>query len=423
MGFMMVLVNIGVALFVFSVLPHVKGADDEILPAIIKGSLLGANITLTETPELLATVKEFPAFWFVATMDGHQTTFGEIPDEYRALLPALKNIMYADIRADENSRYTATTTDIETGAGKVRLFYGGRSEAGSLVLNMIWYLKVIYIPFTVVPLLVVFIVIPIIVRKALSGIKATTAKAATIDATTLGVRLPSAGVVDEIKPLVTAINLALTRIDEDVARRARFLADAAHELKTPIAILQTRLEVFSPGDDKTRLLLDVARLGATAEQLLDIQRFASIQSWEVVDVVSLCETVAADLAPLAIAGGYELEFETEVSSFTITGDYSSLERAVTNLVRNAIEHSGGHGRIRIEVSKNGVIEVSDEGQGIPVEEREKVFEPFYRVKPKPTGAGLGLSLVRQIAKTHCGHVTLLDCRHGTRFRLTLGSAH
>jgi signal transduction histidine kinase len=269
----------------------------------------------------------------------------------------------------------------------------------------------------------VFIVIPIIVRKALSGIKATTAKAATIDATTLGVRLPSAGVVDEIKPLVTAINLALTRIDEDVARRARFLADAAHELKTPIAILQTRLEVFSPGDDKTRLLLDVARLGATAEQLLDIQRFASIQSWEVVDVVSLCETVAADLAPLAIAGGYELEFETEVSSFTITGDYSSLERAVTNLVRNAIEHSGGHGRIRIEVSKNGVIEVSDEGQGIPVEEREKVFEPFYRVKPKPTGAGLGLSLVRQIAKTHCGHVTLLDCRHGTRFRLTLGSAH
>jgi signal transduction histidine kinase len=184
--------------------------------------------------------------------------------------------------------------------------------------------------------------------------------------------------------------------------------------------LQTRFDALPAGAQKERLLLDVARLGATAEQLLDIQRFTTVHTWEDVDLVRVCETVAADMAPIAIAAGYDLEFDPVAESVVVLGDSASLARAVTNLVKNAIEHGGDKGRIGIGVIKNGSIEVSDEGPGIPVAERDKVFELFYRVTPKPTGAGLGLSLVQRIVQSHKGHVVLVDQPKGARFRINLG---
>jgi signal transduction histidine kinase len=212
----------------------------------------------------------------------------------------------------------------------------------------------------------------------------------------------------------------LGRIDEDVSQRRRFFANAAHELRTPIAILQTRLEASAAGPERARLLLDVARLAQTAEQLLDMQRFGAIQAWADVDIVELCRTVVADSAPMAISGGYELSFETEKPSFIVKGDRDSLERAIGNLVRNAIEHGGGSGHIRVEVTGDGMIEVADDGPGIPREEHEKIFEPFYRAKPRSEGAGLGLSIVRQIAQTHKGDVSVVPQLWGSRFRLELG---
>jgi signal transduction histidine kinase len=148
-----------------------------------------------------------------------------------------------------------------------------------------------------------------------------------------------------------------------------------------------------------------------------MQRFGAIQSWGDVDLVDLCQIVVADSAPMAISAGYELGFEAENPSLIVKGDRGSLERAVGNLVRNAVEHGGGSGSIRVEVTSDGSIDVADDGPGIPNEERDKVFEPFYRSKPKSTGAGLGLSIVRQIAQTHNGYVTIIPQAWGARFRL------
>src|SRR5690606_6376855 len=117
-----------------------------------------------------------------------------------------------------------------------------------------------------------------------------------------------------------------------------------------------------------------------------------------VDLVRVAEQVAADLAPLVISSGYELSFNKDVASYPVLGDWSSLEHVVTNLVQNAVAHGGGSGAIAIRVERDGTLEVADEGPGVPVDERQKIFEPFYRVRPRDRGTGLGLSLVDDIVR-------------------------
>jgi two-component system, OmpR family, sensor histidine kinase TctE len=128
----------------------------------------------------------------------------------------------------------------------------------------------------------------------------------------------------------------------------------------------------------------------------------------------------ADFAPLAIAAGYDLSFEPAPKSVRAQVNALQIEQAVANLIRNAIEHCDGTGTITVLVDKAGGIEVRDEGPGIPEEEHEHVFEPFYRLRPRSSGAGLGLNLTRQIARLHGGRVDILTGPwRGARIRLQL----
>ena len=138
-----------------------------------------------------------------------------------------------------------------------------------------------------------------------------------------------------------------------------------------------------------------------------------------VDLVDIAKTVVADLAPLAIAAGYEISFHGETAELERQGDRPALVRAVSNLVRNAIEHGGNAGMISVSVSAQGQIIVADQGQGISPDQRELVFEPFYRTTPRSTGAGLGLALVRQIVTNHGGRVAVDSGAAGTRFSIQI----
>jgi signal transduction histidine kinase len=418
---LMVVVNIGFFIFILLWQPYAKQADKGVIPEIVQ-LLKGVGGRLEINGDgALGLRRNFPDLWFAAVTDqGSITRYGDIPFEFESLLPRLSGMKVLDARDIDDPRYTTDLTEVAVDGEAVHLLYGGRVPDEPRYMTLIKGLWIIYVPFTLAPVLIVFLAIPTIVGTALSGVAKTTARAAVIDARSLGVRLPKEDVVLELHPLVDAVNAALTRIDDDVSRRQRFLTNAAHELRTPIAILQTRIETQAPGPARERLLLDVRRLAATAEQLLDIQRFSTIQTWDDVDLVKLCETVAADIAPIALAAGYEIAFDTEIADFTVKGDVASLERAVTNLAINAVEHGGGRGRITVEVLRDGTIEVADEGPGIPADQMKKVFEPFYRVVPKSTGAGLGLSLVHQIAQSHDGHVSIVEQARGARFRLIVG---
>ncbi len=301
--------------------------------------------------------------------------------------------------------------------------FGGRLQTESFAALLFERMKVIYLPFLAFTLIAAFVSVPILVKRALAGVDRITDIAASIDIDRRGQRLPLEDVPAEVLPLVKAVNAALARLDHGYTRQKRFLADAAHELRTPIAILHTNLEAMPDSRLQRKLLNHVARLANTAEELLDLHRLDnSVQPMQQVDLVPLCQSVAGDLAPSAIAGGYELSFSADRDRIPVHGDAGALERVISNLVRNAIEHGGGQGQIRIIASHPNVMEISDEGPGIPPAQREDVFEPFYRVLPRRSGAGLGLNLVRQIVQRHSGQVSIVPSDRGARFRISLRPA-
>jgi signal transduction histidine kinase len=220
-----------------------------------------------------------------------------------------------------------------------------------------------------------------------------------------------------VVPLILAFNSILERLEEQFRARQRFLIDAAHELRTPIAIMQTRIEGL-PGPEQQRLMEDVARLGETTEQLLAFERNDQVNDRrETVELVEMTRTVVADLAPLALSAGYDISFDTQIARYEVMGNPFTLPRAISNIVRNAIDYGGNRGLIHISVLANGEIAISDEGQGIAEDQRERIFEPFYRITPRSTGAGLGLSLVKQIVANHNGRIFQDSSAVGSTFRL------
>lgn len=418
---MMVVFYVGLIALIVAETSDATPVDDTIKFEIAASVVPDSDILrIVPTAVVQEAVREYPNFWLVVRDErGREARLGQPPAGLASVLANLDAVSALDVRVAQDAPMTAMLFLLDTEAGPVKAVYGGKSAPGSVLQYLVRTLHVIYLPTTLIPLLLAVIIIPLVVNSSLKGMKRITALASQIDVNKPGVRLPTDDVVEEIAPLVTTINAALARVDSDVLARERFLADAAHELRTPIAILQTRIEGYDDTEQNRRLLLDVSRIGAIAEQLLDIQRFAAIPTLTGIDVAELCRQVVADLAPLAINAGYDLAFESEQASVIVVADQQSLERAVTNLVRNAIQHGGDHGQILVRILPEGTVDVSDEGDGIPVEEREKIFEPFYRSKPRSVGAGLGLSLVRQIAHLHGGNVLVVPTEKGALFRLTL----
>jgi signal transduction histidine kinase len=389
------------------------------------------GLTLRSTPELRHLRAEIPDLWFIIRdRQGHVLSEGAVPPEFARIGDALDHISQArlgwQLLDDDPRKPAARLKRVETAAGNVQVLTAtqGKMSAGKAVLALATVFAGFVLPSLVLMTLVTLVATPLVVRRALAGLGIAADRARQIDIDKRGTRLPLTSVPTEIAPLVTAVNDALARLDEGYARHKRFVADAAHELRTPIAILTTRLETLPASPDKTRLLEDAARLANLAEQLLDIQRLdQSRATFTRIDLVTIGRHVAADLAPLAIAAGYQIEFDCEAEPIESLGDQIAIERVLTNLVQNAIQHAGRRGTISIGVSRPATIDVVDQGAGIPEEQRARIFEPFYRLHPLDRGAGLGLNLVREIVQLHGGHVTVLDGpQGGACFRVSLPAA-
>ncbi|MET2829450.1 sensor histidine kinase [Mesorhizobium shangrilense] len=371
------------------------------------------RLKLVETEELQELRRSVPDLWLVARdAQGNMLSHGSVPEPYQMFGTHLDKLAFADIR-DAVAPYAlaAVVRKASGPAGELNVLAGTRMFSTTYIVMVLSNL--VLIPVVIVLVLITVISVPWIVGRSLSSLSLVAQRAGAIDIDRRGDRLPEAGVPGEVQPLVQAVNGALHRLDEGYERQQRFMLDAAHELRTPIAILQTRLETMPEGAFRNRLLVDAGRIAALAEQMLDLQRLDHGKAaFTAVDLVSLCRQVAADLAPLAIADGYELSFEAGEDRVIVKGDAGALERAVVNLVQNAIEHGGQKGLILVRVTGDGIIEISDEGTGIPFDERERIFEPFHRLRPRDRGAGLGLNLVRDIVSRHGGHVSVADAPGG-----------
>lgn len=383
------------------------------------------GLALRPTAELKQLRSETPDLWFlVRDRQGRVLSEGTVPAEFTAIGGGLDQISQArlgwQLFEDDPRKPAARMKRVDTDAGNVQIItatQGRLTGAKALFMTSLAFLG-IALPGLLLMGTATFIATPMIVRRAFRGLDTAADEARRIDIHQRGARLPVDRIPLEVVPLVSAINDALARLDQGYARHKRFVADAAHELRTPIAILNTRLESLAPGPDKNRLLEDAARLATLAEQLLDIQRLDRCGH-----PFTRVNLVAVDLAPLAIAAGYELALDAPATPVETIGDAAALERALTNLVQNAIQHGPRRGTIGIRLSRPASIEVTDEGAGIPADQREQIFEPFYRLAPLDRGAGLGLNMVREIVQLHGGHVSVADGPDGGAcFRMTLPPA-
>ncbi|MFC4254937.1 sensor histidine kinase [Altererythrobacter xixiisoli] len=363
------------------------------------------DLAVRMTPELQRMQRDAPGLWFVAKDDaGRTVSFGQVPSQYASLVAALDEVRYAHLRG--GPRELTAVVRQETGpVGPLTVI--GHGPITTITWTVALFSNMIVVPIFLVLALVTIVATPVIVNRSLAGLKRIAQEAKNIDANRRGVRLSEAEVPREIEPLVRAVNDALTRLDEDYERQRRFIASAAHELRTPIALLQVKIEA-SDSATRQQLSATVARLANLAEQLLDLQRMQHDGPKEVVNLADLVRQTAADLAPLLIAAGKSIEVLAD-QDLPVRVDRGAIERVLTNLVQNAVEHGGN--RVIIRVHERS-FEVGDDGPGIPESERERVFEEFYRLKPRSSGTGLGLNLVRQVVERHNGRVTLFHAPGG-----------
>lgn len=355
-----------------------------------------------------------PHLWFaVEDEQGRRLEYGEVPAIYRPLVATLSSLQPSEIHDGRAPYVYGMRIHVMTLPwGRAHVICGGAPSTGpwTLFVTIAGYLGWRMI----LPLaLITLIVMPWLIRRGMSGVAEVAAQAKAIDIDERGARLADQAVPRELQPLVQAFNAALQRLNEGYDARDRFLAGAAHELRLPIAILEARIETFEAGAMRTRLLADVARLSNLAEQLLDLQRLGKTSArLEALDLVALSSEVSADVAPLAIDAGYELALDAPETRVMVMGDRLSLSRVLANLIQNAMAHGGGHGLISVNVGADGSFRVSDQGPGIPVEERLRIFEPFYRLRPGNTGAGLGLHLVQEIVALHGGRIDVSEANGG-----------
>jgi len=230
--------------------------------------------------------------------------------------------------------------------------------------------------------------------------------------------LPFAELPTEVEPLVLAFNLLLERLATAFEAQRTFVADAAHELRTPLTALKLQIGLLrdaAVGADRdaalARLRAGIDRAAHLVEQLLTLARAepGNPAPMGPVDLVSIARQALADAAPLAAARGATTDLDAS-EPLSIRGDAQALRSMMRNLIDNAITHGGESARVRVSVKAqpNGaLVLVDDSGPGIPADDRERVFDRFYRRDAgRSEGSGLGLAIVRAVAVQHRGQVSL-----------------
>jgi signal transduction histidine kinase len=277
-------------------------------------------------------------------------------------------------------------------------------------------------PWLLLPLVVLVVVLGLLIRAAvvralapLEHVRAEIGQRGVMSLHALDAR----GMPDEVAPLVETLNDLLVRLDQALVAQRRFIADAAHELRSPLTAVKLQAQIASRAQSESEREAALAQLSGGVdraahliEQLLGMARLepsARQATFAPVALDALIKQVVADFSTQADAHHIDLGVAA-CEALTLTGQAGSLRMLLGNLVDNALRYTPDGGRVDVELSGvdgNAVIAVSDSGPGIPESERERVFERFYRLAgSETTGSGLGLSIVRQVAVLHGGRVEL-----------------
>ena len=246
----------------------------------------------------------------------------------------------------------------------------------------------------------------------------------------------AADIPGEVHPLLLSINDLMSRLDEVLSVQNRFIADAAHQLRTPVAGLKAHIEVALREEDPARmrqalahLYVGVERMSRLVAQLLSLARNepTTVKQLELtpLDLAKLAFDVTMEWVPNAYRNQIDLGFEGASHGLMIEGDAPRLTELINNLLDNAIRYSHEGGRVTVRVTADPAprVSVSDDGPTIPVADRERVFERFHRLLgTRADGSGLGLAIAREIASLHGAQITLDDDQDGVGNTFTIAFA-
>jgi signal transduction histidine kinase len=269
-----------------------------------------------------------------------------------------------------------------------------------------------HVAWVIVPILLALLGVDLLIfRKALHPLEEASALAQRIGPARTDLRLPETRMPRDVLPLVRAVNEALDRLERGFTAQRDFVADAAHELRTPLAILRAQIEAIADQCAAEPLFGDIDNMTRIVNQLIDVAESdtLTIRPGEVADLRAVAEEVAAFMAPLAVSAGKNIAVTDEASPVWVEGNAGALFQAIRNLVENAITHTAPGTSVEIAVGSDGSVIVRDEGAGIPAEQRDLIFQRFWRGDRRSSGsAGLGLSIVARIVKAHRGSIAVAD---------------
>lgn len=271
--------------------------------------------------------------------------------------------------------------------------------------------------------------------RALNPLRAFTSQVEKVQPNNLSDMKMAEDVLPEFRQFSKSFNQMLDRLDEGFAAQRQFTGNAAHELRTPLALMQAQLELFSTEHPKMLpetagflLLLreQTERMTQMTKTLLEMSELRTVPCNDRIEIAPMIEEIFADLTPLAEKNGIILE---STGDGTMTGSDTLIYRLLFNLTENAIRYNRPDGMVRITVTeeeKRLIIRVSDTGCGVPEQYRESIFQPFFRVDKSRSrengGVGLGLSLVWEIVTLHGGEVCVEESSEkGTTIAVRLPS--
>ena len=386
-------------------------------------------------PKTLTAAKEDAAFTQVIGPNGNVLAASKNLNREGRVLASIPSrskvlVMSRSLRAFDGDRFRIAARQVDTPTGQAIVYAGDRLEAVDDATQQLALVLGIGLPLLVG---LVAVTTWLVTGRALRPVEAIRSEVSEIREGELHRRVPEPPTHDEVGRLARTMNSMLDRLDDAADRQRRFVSDASHELQSPLTSLRARLEVNLASKsepawrtNEREALAEVTEMQQLVDDLLTMARLdARVDSPNRVPV-DLDDLVLRETERLRNGARVTVDIH-RVSAGQVRGDLDQLRRAVRNVLDNAERHANHQVSISVQETGSTIeVRIADDGTGVPVEDRERIFERFSRLDDARTrdgaGTGLGLAITREIVEAHDGRITVEDAEPGACFVLRFPAA-